>query len=183
MDAREPDGRRTIPREQDAPRPLIVLMILLMLGGVAGALAWIQGADVAEDVVGRPAPLAREGPVFTVNEILEEPAKGNLLGRDVAIWRTPVQEVSGDLLFWVGPDSARVVPVVLLGEQTERQIERQTVVEAGDTVALFGYMRAVRGASLLDEPLEERLDEWERLARARIYISALRVEHLTAPRP
>lgn len=186
MEAPDSEGRRTIPREQDAPRALIVLMILLMLGGVAGALAWIQRANVAGDVVGRPTPLARAGPIFTVNEILEEPAKGNLLGRDVAIWRTPVQDVSGDFLFWVGPDSTRVVPVVLLGEETGRQVERQTVVERGDTVALFGYVRAVRDASLVDGPVENRIAEWRRLARSMVYISALQVEHLARsgpPRP
>lgn len=171
------DGR-TIPREEDAPRALIVLMIILMLGSVAALLVWIQAAGIADDVIGRPAGLASEGPIHTVEEILEEPAKANLLGREVAIPRAQVEEVIGDWHFWVGPDSGNVVPVVLMGEQTARQRELQTVVRDGDTVAIFGFIRAVHDVSFLDEPWSMDSADWERLIRAGIYISAFRVEHL-----
>lgn len=173
-----PGGARTIPREQDAPRLLIVVMILAMLGSVAGVLYWVQGTDVAEGVIGRPAPLAGTGPVLSVDVILDEAAAGNVLGRDVAIWGVPVQAVNGDWLFWVGPERDRVIPVVLLGEQAARQSERQTEVRAGDTVAVYGIVRAVRNAYYLDEPWAMTRDEWRRLAQARVYISALHVEPL-----
>ncbi|MGH7480867.1 MAG: hypothetical protein ACRELV_01830 [Longimicrobiales bacterium] len=176
-----PETSRTIPREQDAPRTLIVVMILLMLLGVGAAFFWIQRVGVAEEVVGRPAPLARYGPIFRFEEILAEPAKGNLLGRDVALWSAPVQRVTGNWLFWIGAAPARSVPVVLLGEQAARQHERQTVVRTGDTLAVFGTVRAVRGVSFRDEPWDLPQQEWERLARAQVYISALLVEHV-APR-
>lgn len=86
--------------------------------------------------------------------------------------------MTGDLLFWVGPDPDRLVPVALLGEQTGRQVERQAVIRAGETVAIFGYVRAVRDATYLNRRMAERPEERARLARAQIYISALRVEHL-----
>jgi hypothetical protein len=171
-------GDGTIPREQDAPRALIALMIVLMFLGVAGMYALVRWSGVAETVLGQPAPLAATGPIFTVDEILEEPVKGNLVGRNVAIRGAPVAEVTGDWVFWIGPDPGRAVAVVLLGEQTARQSERQTALRTGDVVGVFGTIRAVRDVSLLDEPWAMRQDEWERLARAAIYVSALRVDHL-----
>lgn len=177
MDAHS-ESPTTIPREQDAPRPLIALMILLMLLGVAGAFTWIQQSEAGEQVIGHPLPLAAEGPIFTIEEIIEEETKGNLLGRDVAIWGAPVEEVAGNWVFWIGHEPDRAVPVVLLAEQTSRQAEPQSAVHTGDTLAIFGSVRAVRTVAPLDEQWAMERDEWERLAREPVYISALRVEHL-----
>lgn len=184
MDASSDDDGTTIPREQDAPRALILAMIAAMLLSVAGALLWIQRAGVAESVIGRPAPLGAHGPIFTVAEIVRESAPGNLISRDVALWGVPVREVTGDLLFWVGTDAApdSLVPVLLLGEQTDRQAERETVVRAGDIVAVFGSVRPIRDAALSSREMDDY--ERVRLGRARVYISALRVESLRpAPPP
>lgn len=151
-----------------------------MFLGVAAVLLFVQWSGAAEGIVGRPAPLALDGPIFTVETIVEEPAKGNLLGRDVALWGVPVTEVPGDWLFWVASESGRVVPVVLMGEQAGRQHEYQTRVREGDTLAIFGIVRAVREVSLLDRRWAMQPDDWKRLARAQVYVSALRVEHLGA---
>lgn len=172
-----PADPRTIPREQDAPRWLIVLMIALMLGAVAGSFAWIQQRGAAAAVIGRPAPLARHGPVVSLAEIVDEEAEANLLGRDVAIRGARVQDVTGDWLFWVAAGEGRAVPVVLLGEQTARQRDARIEVRPGDTLALFGTVRAVRSLSTLDRPATMTPAERARLAAARVYISALRVEH------
>jgi hypothetical protein len=172
------ERRRTIPREQDAPRPLIALMIALMLAGVVGAYTALQRTSMADHLLGRPTPQAREGLIFTVDEILAEPVKANLLGRDVAIWGARVAQVTGDWLFWIGADSANAVPAILLGEQTGRQPEGQTVVRAGDIVAVFGTIHAVRDVSLLEGSIGLGVAERERLLRARVYVSSLRVETL-----
>lgn len=169
---------RTIPREEDAPRALIALMIGLMLLAVAGSFLWVQGRETAGTVIGRPATLGQRGPILSVREIVEERAKGNLLGRDVAIWGARVVEVTGDWLFWVGADRGRAVPVVLLGEQTARQYELQTEVRAGDTLAVFGSVRAVRDVSTLDGPSAMTRADRQELAGAQVYVSALRVEPL-----
>ncbi|MGH7448877.1 MAG: hypothetical protein ACRELT_15000 [Longimicrobiales bacterium] len=176
------DGRRTIPREQDAPRLLIVLIILLMLSSVSAAYVWIQRSGFADMVVGLPAPLAGGGPIFLVDQVVAEPARANLLGRDVAIWGVPVHDVPGDWLFWIGAHPDSVIPVVLLGEQTARQHERQTEVRAGDTVAVFGTVRAVRDISVLDRGRRMPRVERARLVRAQVYVSALRVEHISRGR-
>lgn len=173
------ETRRTIPREQDAPRLLIVLMIALMLLAVGGAYVWIERSGAAEHVIGRPAALAQEGPVFSLEEIQEEEVARNLVGRDVAIPNAPVHDVAGDWLFWVGTDSATAVPVILLGEQTARQRERQTEIRAGDVVSLFGTLHVVRDIASTDEFGRLSTQDRQRLERARIYISALRVEQVS----
>ena len=167
---------RTIPREQDAPRALIVLMIALMLLAVGGAYYWIERSGAADHIIGRPAQLAQEGPLFSLEEIQAEAVARNLVGRDVAIPNAPVHDVSGDWLFWVGADSAAAVPVILLGEQTARQQEQQTMIRAGDVVSLFGTLHVVRDVSTTDDFGRLSAQDRARLERARIYISALRVE-------
>lgn len=172
------ERRRTIPREQDTPRALIALMILAMLVSVAGAYVASHRVGIAEHVLGRPAPLTRMGTIFTLDEIVAERAKANLLGRDVALWGVPAEQVTGDWLFWIGSSPERAVPVVLRGEQTGRQSERQTEVRTGDVLAVFGTVRALRDLSYLDDRLAAEREDPARLSRAQIYISASRVEHL-----
>lgn len=168
---------RTIPREQDAPRALIVLMIALMLFAVGGAYVWIERSGAAEHVIGRPAQRAQAGPIFMLDEILEEQTPASLVGRDVVIRAAPVVRVAGDWLFWVGTDSA-AVPVILLGEQTARQGEQQTEIRAGSVVAVFGTVHVVGDIRAPDEFGGMTSQERTLLGRARVYISALRVENL-----
>lgn len=153
-------------------------MILAMLFSVAAMYVGARRTGIAEHVLGRPAPLAREGPIFTIEEILNEPAKRNLLGRDVAIWGVTVQRVTGDWLFWIGVEPGREMPVTLLGEQTGRQIEAEIEIRAGDVVAVFGTMHPLRDMILEDDQLAAHHDERAALSRVQVYISALRVEKL-----
>lgn len=168
-----------LPREQDAPRPLIVLLIFASLLLVGGAYYAIEKSGMASNVIGEPMSFGREGPIMDLEDLFREPEKRNLLGRDVALWRVPVEHVPGDYTFWVGFEANRTVPVVLLGELTSRQHESQTEVQPGDTLAIFGRVRAVREVQFLDREWAMAAAEWDRLERALIYISAVRVEHLS----
>jgi hypothetical protein len=86
--------------------------------------------------------------------------------------------VPGDYVFWVAGESMRWVPVVLPGERTGRQSESKKEVRVGDTVAIFGTVREVRGVRLLEESWAMTRADWEQLGREKVYISALRVEQL-----
>lgn len=167
-----------LPRELDASRPLIVLLIVSMLLVVGVAYYAIEQSGLAGNVMGQPMSFGDDEPVMDLDEILQEHEKRNLLGRDVALWRVPVERVVGNYTFWVGSDATRRVPVVLLGELTSRQQEAETAVQPGDTLAVFGTIRAVREVRHLDEAWAMDEEEWERVQQAVIYVSAIRVEHL-----
>lgn len=165
-------------REQDAPRWLIVAMICGMLLLVAGGFHWAQQAEFGKHVIGRAPSVAVSGSINTLDEIQGERVPHNLIGRDVALWAVPVTHVPGDYIFWIGHPSDRRVPVVLLGESTTRQPETGTEVRVGDTLAIFGTVRASRELRLLEEDWAMSRAEWDELEREQIYISALRVEHI-----
>jgi hypothetical protein len=157
-------------------------MIAAMLLSVGGIYVAMQRVGIAEHVLGQPAPSVTGGPVFKVDEILAEPARANLLGRNVAIWGVPVERVTGDWLFGIGDDADDAVPVVLLGEQTGRQPESRTDVRVGDVGAVFGTVHALRDLVLVDDRLAAHHDERDRLSSVQVYISALHVEHLPVRR-
>jgi hypothetical protein len=175
-----PDAPRapaTIPREQDAPLSLILLMIAVMLLLVGAGFYWADHSDMAEHVLGQPTQAGGSDPILDLDEILGERVGRNLVGRDVSLWDVRVAHVPGDYVFWIAGDG-RQVPVVLLGEQTGRQGEHEKQIRTGDRVAIFGTMRSIREVQLLDERWAMSRAEWDRLAREQIYISALRVEQL-----
>lgn len=172
------DGPRPIPREEDAPRWLILLMIAGMVLLVAGAFQWAQSREIASHVIGRPATGGAERSITSIEQIVAEEIQHNLLGRDVSLWAVPVLHVPGDYVFWVGTDSTRRVAVVLLGERARRQPETEEEVRVGDTVAIFGTIREVREVRRLDEVWAMSADEWSDLGREEVYISALRVDRL-----
>ncbi len=175
---REKDSYPPLPREHDASQPLILLVIVILLVMVAGVYYAIKQSGLAGSVMGQPMSFGVDQPVMDLDEILHEHEKRNLLGRDVALWRVPVERVVGDYTFWVGFDEDRRVPVVLLGEQAGRQKETQTDVNRGDTLAVFGTVRSVREVRHLDEVWAMDEAEWESVEEAIIYVSAIRVEHL-----
>lgn len=167
-----------IPCDEDAPVPLILLMIVSMLLLVAAGFYWAQRSEIAEHVLGAPARAAGGSSISDLAEITDERVPQNLVGRDVSLWDVTVTHVPGDYVFWIAGEEGRAVPVVLLGEQTARQAEAQTRIRAGDRVAIFGTMRPIREVRLLDEERAMARPEWGRLAREQVYISALRVEQL-----
>lgn len=168
-----------LPREQDAPRPLILVLIVSLVLIVGVAYYVVNQSGLADSVIGEPMRFGMDEPVMDLDELVQEREKRNLLGRDVALWRVPVERVVGDYTFWVGSDEERRVPVVLLAEQASRQEEHQSEVNRGDTLAVFGTVRAIREVRLLDEVWAMEAEEWASVLQATIYISAIRVEHLS----
>lgn len=172
------DGIPIIPRDHDAPLPLILLMIVSMLLLVAAGFYWAERSRIAEHVLGAPARASGGGSITDLEEIADERVPENLVGRDVALWDVRVTHVPGDFVFWIAGGEGRGVPVVLMGEQTARQAEAQVRVRAGDRLAVFGTMRSIREVRFLDDRRVLLRPDWDRLAREQTYISALRVEHL-----
>lgn len=178
IDRADRNAIEPLPREHDTPRPLIIAMVALIFIAVASAFYLIDRLGVAENVLGRVDDADREGSVSSIEEMLQEPVKQNLMGRDVMLWRVPVESVVGNYTFWIGPDRERSVPVVLMGEHTSRQNEVQTEIREGDVLVVVGSIRPIRDLRLLDEDWMAKPVEWERLKQNEIYVSALRVEHL-----
>jgi hypothetical protein len=118
----------------------VLLLVVAGLVAVAGAmLAWARSKDPSGRIIGTPASLSSGGgPITSVATLLDEPAKGNLVGRGVQLSHAAVQQVVGDHVFLIGPTADRTVPVVLLGELAERQPEGMVQIREGQRVWILG---------------------------------------------
>jgi hypothetical protein len=153
----------------------LIVIALSILGAMVGLLVAATSLDIHARVLGRPASLSREGPIGTVDEIVDEPASALLVGRTVSLQPTAVHEVVADAVFWVGTSEERRVPVLMIGERMGRQPEDRVQIAAGQRAIVYGTVEAVRASSLLSgseliEPNERRA-----LLERELYISASRV--------
>jgi len=168
-----------LPRLQDAPRPLILSIILLLLLIAGGTFAIVQQLPFAAHVIGRPAQLGGHGPITQLNDIVQEREQRNLLARNVILWDVAVSRVSGRFTFWVGQPPDSEVAVVIMGERTGRQPHAATDVREGDRIAIFGFLSEIRDARILDDDAFMTDEEWRRLGNETIYISALFIDILS----
>lgn len=163
-------------RAQDAPRWLLLLLVLLLVAPVAGLFAWLQATGRVESVIGQAATLGHEPVVTQLSQVLDEHFSRALHGRVVALEVEAVQQVVGDYTFWIGPNEDRRVPVVLLGEAKQRQPERVTSVDAGDRVRVYGMIRTIDELSAFDEDHLLQSPHRTALQQHEMFISALRVD-------
>lgn len=162
-------------RHEDAPRWLLLLVVLALVLTVTLGFRWIHAQPDIDHLIGKPPVLGYQGPIATVDQILDERTPANLVGREVALPRVQVQQAEGDYSFWIGPSEERRIPVLLFGELTERQASARVDVSAGQQVQVFGIVRDMREFTAFDiDPLltEEQL---EAIRRQPVFISARRV--------
>lgn len=162
----------SLPREEDAPRWLLVSLVVLLLIGSGAGLYWLATSERADQVFGKPATLGHERVITRVEQILDEPAKLNLIGRDVQIRSVAVQNSVGEYTFWIGPDEANRTPVVLVGEMGGSPAREATPVRDGSVVTIFGTVRATSSGRVFEE--DPRLTEEQRAAlrSTEVYIAA-----------
>lgn len=164
-----------LPRDEDAPRWLLLLTVLVLMLAVGGGFIWIQSRAAVDHLVGQPPALGRQGPITEVDQILDAHTSANLIGREVTLDTARVQQVIGDYSFWIGTSANRRVPVVLFGELTNRQSPGETDVLAGQRVRIFGIVRSMREFTAFGtDPLlsEQQLQD---IQRQPVFISARRV--------
>lgn len=158
--------------ELEQPSRIALAIAASLLAAAAAALfLWLNSVDDADRVAGQPMTFGDSGPITSIEAILAEPAKRNLVGREVALRDVVATEVPGDVVFLAGNEHGSV-PVVLLGEERGRQAEERVQVERGDSLRIFGIVRTramLADASLLSP------SERDRLREAPLYIEALRV--------
>lgn len=163
-------------RENDPRRWILVVIAVFVTAAVLALFKLFEISDEGNRVAGNPTNISKTGAISKLAHIVNEPAKANLVGREVALDAAPVESVVGDYTFWIGNDASGRMPVVLLGELTERQKESATEVAKRQNVRVFGVVRELNEVSAIDVP--GYIDEKEKLAlkQARYYISALRVD-------
>lgn len=167
--------QESLSREEDAPRWLLVSLVVLLLIGSGAALYWLAASGRADQVFGKPPTLGHERVIMRLEQMLDEPAKGNLIGRDVQIHSMAVQDSVGEYTFWIGPDEANRIPVVLVGEMGGSPARKATSVRDGSVVTIFGTVRATNSGPVFEE--DPRLTEEQRAAlrSAKVYIAAQNV--------
>jgi hypothetical protein len=164
-----------LAKYEDAPRWALLLTVLALIAAVVGGFRWLNARTGLDHVVGQPATLGEQGPLASIDPILDERTPANLIGRSVALEGAALQEVAGDYTFWVGPSAQRRVPVLLWGELTARQPEKEARLRPGRRVRVFGIVRDMREFTAFGtDPLlsAEQLSEIEQHA---VFISARRV--------
>lgn len=148
------------------PRAVLFAIGAVLVAGVVAMFGWAQRLD--DRVFGVPHP-ARQGPLTTVAQVLDEPATGALEGRPVRLHEARVQ-TGGDRVIWVGSSERRSVPVVMDGQLGEELAPRE-----GDAVSIWGTVRSMSDdlPAFVDgglDPAEQR-----RLAAQPVFVEARRV--------
>ena len=176
-------------REHDPHPAVLVVAAVLLMAGAAALLLFARSRDREGRLIGNPAAFFKPSEAPSASPESQPPAgsaitdlgtlrganASALQGREVALRDMTVQSVSGDFVFWIGPDATAAVPVVLLGEITARQREAQVRVRSGARVHVFGVVRLLPDSGVLNA--DRLLDpaEKERLSASPLYISATRV--------
>lgn len=162
----------SLPREEDAPRWLLASLVVLLLIGSGAALSWLATSGRADQVFGKPPTLGHERVIMRLEQMLEEPAKPNLVGRDVQIHSVPVQDSVGEYTFWIGPDEANRIPVVLIGEMGGSPAREATSVRDGSVVTIFGTVRATSPGRVFEDDPRLTGEQRAALRSAKVYVAA-----------
>ncbi len=163
----------SLPREQDAPRWLLASLVVLLLIGSGAALQWLATSGRADQVFGKPSTLGHDERVITqLEQILEEPAKGNLIGREVQLHSVAVQDSVGEYTFWIGPDEANRIPVVLVGQMEGGPAGEAARVRDGSVVTIFGTVRATSSGRVFEEDFRLTDEQRAALGSTEVYIVA-----------
>jgi hypothetical protein len=134
-----------------------------------------------------PSPAAVGGgtePLADVLVIIDTPDQTTLVGREVALQTVQVQRVTGDVTFWVGPsdDPEQQVLVVLDESSTSNdQTEGRYDVTPGQTINLYGEVRAFPGVEALQEEFNLTADDLQDWSDEQIYLFAERLEIVERP--
>lgn len=156
------------------PRSVLFFLglALVFLGG--GLFYWVNENSSLERVSGRMASFSRPGVITSLDQISLETVSGNLVGTSVLMREANVTEVYGDYVFIVSNGSTRV-PVVLLGELTNRQNESQVIVREDQSVRITGTLYHLKDVSAVIN--EDYIDqgEFEELSKFQVFILAQRI--------
>lgn len=124
--------------------------------------------------MGDPGIFEHGQAITSVKRIVREPAKANLMARDVVLDEVRVVQVLGNYTFLVGSEE-NSVPVILRGELTERQPEIATEIREGQVVRVYGIARLLRSIREIADLTMLTMEEARTLADHEVYVSGERV--------
>lgn len=163
----------SLPRREDSPRWLLLSLVILLLIGSGAALSWLATSERADRVFGNPSMLGDERVITRLEQIFEEPARRNLVGRDVQIQSVAVQDSVGDYTFWIGQGEASPIPVILIDRLGgARAREKMPHVRDGSVVTIFGTVRATRPEGVFKNDPGLADEQLAALRSAEVYIAA-----------
>lgn len=110
--------------------------------------------------------------------ILSTPQRTALIGRNVDLAGVPIQKLSNEQVFWVGPTADRAVPV-LIDEQLRGALKEK--LEKGEQVTVQGELRQVPAVDVLEKQWDLSRDEAETIARSQVYLHARNITVGAAP--
>lgn len=154
---------------------VLLLIALAIITTVVLLFVGARSVTGAGRVIGAPGMFRGAQPITSVTTIVREPARENLIGREVILDDVPVLGVPGDYTFWVGTGE-EAVPVVLRGELTGRQRERETEIREGQRVRIFGTLRQMRSVAAIDDFEILSAEAARAIAKSEVYVSATRVD-------
>ncbi len=122
-----------------------------------------------------PAGATITDPLLIINAA-DQPS---LVGSRVQLESVPVQEVVGDVAFWVGPSQDEPLLVVLDEAPTPGQpTEGRYDINPGQAITIFGELRAFPGVAQAQQ--QWGVSDEARLADEQIYLHADRIEFVAA---
>lgn len=106
--------------------------------------------------------------------VLDPASAADYEGRTVQFTDVQVQDVVGDSIFWIGPNSEERLFVLLIEQRTpDTPIEGRYDINAGQTISITGTLRSIPNADTL---AQWTLDEASRteLQNQHLYLEAQR---------
>lgn len=132
--------------------------------------------DVSSVSAGAPGVPAPGWAIIDPIVILDAPDRPALVGQRVQLEAVPVQSVTGDKTFWVGPNSDRQLFVFLEEQNTPAPTDAALNINPGQQVTLSGVVRVL-------PPIAEARQLWNlsdenaaRLENQQVYLRADRAE-------
>ncbi len=123
-----------------------------------------------------PTVVTTTEPITDVVVVTTTQDQQSLVNRQVQLTNTPVQSVTGDRTFWVGPSNTQQMLVVLDEALDSGSTEKRLDVNAGQTLTINGLIRPMPNMADAQKQWGLSAAEAEALKSQKVYLQASQVQ-------
>lgn len=123
-----------------------------------------------------PTVVSTTEPITDVLVVATTQDQQSLVNRQVQLTNTPVQSVTGDRTFWVGPSNTQQMLVVLDEALDSGSTEKRLDVNAGQTLTINGLLRPMPNTADAQKQWGLSAAEAEALKSQKVYLQASQIQ-------
>jgi len=163
---------------KDWPRSVLIILGSTLIFAAFGLYHWVGHQPSVKQLFNKVTNMSQAGLITSAKTLYERDKDLNIDGATVLLQSVRVNEVLGNFVFTVDLGEQESMPVVLLGEITERQAEDKVQIEVNQNARIYGILLPLKGISTIAQEAFMNESEKVKLKSYDHYISALRVEVL-----